>query len=111
MYVDDFGDIVMERSNVAQIVFIPEIESKIFSITHIKNIPVTITSINISELMTRREIVKEITTVEASLRLDAIASAGFGISRSKMVEIIEKDQVLLDWKITKKITTVKVNII
>ncbi len=41
---------------------------------------------------------KEITTVEASMRLDAIASAGFGMSRSKMVDAIAAGDVRVNWK-------------
>ena len=37
-------------------------------------------------------------TVEASLRLDAVASAGFGYSRSKMAALVENGGVLVDWK-------------
>jgi RNA-binding protein YlmH len=36
--------------------------------------------------------------VEASLRLDAIASAGFGMSRSKMVDLINGNEVRVNWK-------------
>jgi RNA-binding protein YlmH len=36
--------------------------------------------------------------VEASLRLDAIASAGFGMSRSKMVDLINSEDVRVNWK-------------
>ena len=38
------------------------------------------------------------TTVEASLRLDAIASAGFGMSRSKMVDLISGGDVRVNWQ-------------
>lgn len=37
-------------------------------------------------------------TVEASLRLDAVASAGFGISRSRMVALIRQGSVRLNWQ-------------
>ena len=37
-------------------------------------------------------------TVEASLRLDAVASAGFGISRSRMAELIRQGSVRLNWQ-------------
>jgi RNA-binding protein YlmH len=36
--------------------------------------------------------------VEASLRLDAVASAGFNFSRSKMAALIENGGVMVDWK-------------
>jgi RNA-binding protein YlmH len=52
----------------------------------------------LTELKVRPPQKKEINTVEASLRLDAIASAGFGISRSKMAEAISAGDVRVNWK-------------
>ncbi|MCR4434288.1 MAG: YlmH/Sll1252 family protein [Clostridiales bacterium] len=48
--------------------------------------------------------VKEITTTVASLRLDSISSAGFGISRSKIVEFIRAEKVSLNWEPTGSLT-------
>ena len=45
---------------------------------------------------------KRLTTVEASTRLDAIASAGFGQSRSKIVNQIKEGNIRLNWKLTKR---------
>lgn len=39
----------------------------------------------------------QMTAVEASLRLDAVASGGFGISRSKMVSLIEGGNAMVNW--------------
>ncbi|MEB3330892.1 MAG: photosystem II S4 domain protein [Synechococcaceae cyanobacterium] len=41
---------------------------------------------------------RQLQTVEASLRLDAVASAGFGLSRSRMVEKIRQGEVRVDWQ-------------
>ena len=41
---------------------------------------------------------KSLTTVEASCRIDAIASAGFGLSRSKVVTQIKAGRLRLNWK-------------
>lgn len=41
------------------------------------------------------------TAVEASLRLDAVASGGFGISRSKMVSLIEGGNAMVNWTAVK----------
>ncbi len=38
------------------------------------------------------------TTVEASMRLDAIASADFGMSRNKMSSAISSNDVRVNWK-------------
>jgi photosystem II S4 domain protein len=37
-------------------------------------------------------------TVEASLRLDAVASAGFGISRNRTAELIRQGSVRINWQ-------------
>ena len=42
--------------------------------------------------------VEAITTFEASTRLDAVASAGFRLPRSAMVELIEHREVRVNWK-------------
>jgi photosystem II S4 domain protein len=41
---------------------------------------------------------KRLNTVEASLRLDAVASAGFGLSRSRMAELIRQGEVRINWR-------------
>jgi photosystem II S4 domain protein len=41
---------------------------------------------------------RDLTTVEASLRLDALASAGFGLSRSKMATLIRAGSVRVNWQ-------------
>ena len=41
---------------------------------------------------------KKLTTVEASCRIDAIASAGFGLSRSKVVTHIKAGRLRLNWQ-------------
>tara|TARA_Y100001968_G_scaffold312960_1_gene336663 strand:+ start:4792 stop:5580 length:789 start_codon:yes stop_codon:yes gene_type:complete len=45
---------------------------------------------------------KTITTVEASKRIDAIASAGFGISRTKSLSHIKGGRLRLNWKPVKQ---------
>lgn len=37
-------------------------------------------------------------TVEASLRLDAVASAGFGLSRTRVAELIRQGTLRVDWR-------------
>jgi RNA-binding protein YlmH len=46
-----------------------------------------------------RRLPRQITTVEASLRLDALASAGFGLSRNRMATLIRQGAVRLDWTV------------
>jgi hypothetical protein len=42
---------------------------------------------------------KRLQSVEASLRLDAVGSAGFGISRSRMVDRIRQGAVRVNWQV------------
>jgi len=37
--------------------------------------------------------------VEASTRLDAVASAGFGLSRSRLAALIRQGAVRIDWRV------------
>jgi len=64
----------------------------------VRSVPVKVSSIPLNQLKVQPPRVKSITSVEASLRLDAVASAGFGISRSKMVEEIQRGEVRVNWK-------------
>ncbi|CAN0891265.1 Putative RNA-binding protein YlmH [Linum grandiflorum] len=51
---------------------------------------------------------KTFRTVEASLRLDALASAGFKLSRSKLVDLISKGDVRVNWStVTKNNTSLR----
>jgi RNA-binding protein YlmH len=42
---------------------------------------------------------KQLTSVEASLRLDAVASAGLGLSRNRMAELIKAGAVRVNWTV------------
>jgi photosystem II S4 domain protein len=46
-----------------------------------------------------RRLPRQLTTVEASLRLDALASAGFGLSRNRMATLIRQGAVRIDWAV------------
>jgi RNA-binding protein YlmH len=67
-------------------------------LTQVRTVPVQVEAIPLEQLQIREPRCKEMTTVEASLRLDAIASAGFGLSRSKMVKLISTGEVRVNWK-------------
>ena len=55
--------------------------------------PVSTRQIDLSELSVREVKVQEMKSVEASLRLDAIASAGFRTSRSKIVDMVKAGDI------------------
>ncbi|MER3590345.1 MAG: photosystem II S4 domain protein, partial [Mastigocladus sp. ERB_26_1] len=93
------GDIIVLGERGAQAIVVPElVEFLEMNLKQVRSVPVKTQRIDLSELKVREPKKKELTTVEASLRLDAIASAGFGISRSKMVELIDGGDVRVNWK-------------
>jgi photosystem II S4 domain protein len=93
------GDIIVLGERGAQVIVVPElVEFLTTSLVQVRSVPVKTQPIELTELKVRTPQKKEMTTVEASLRLDAIASAGFGMSRSKMAEIISGGDVRVNWK-------------
>ncbi|NJK34621.1 MAG: photosystem II S4 domain protein [Oscillatoriales cyanobacterium SM2_2_1] len=93
------GDLVGIGERGAQAFVVPELVDYLtLHLTQVRTVPVKTRAIDLTELKIRPPQIKEITTTEASLRLDAIASAGFGVARSKMVELIQADQVRVNWK-------------
>ncbi|MEM8831368.1 MAG: photosystem II S4 domain protein [Cyanobacteria bacterium P01_G01_bin.19] len=96
---DKVGDIIVLGERGAQAIVVPEmVEFLTTSLTQVRSVAVKTQQIDISELKIRPPKKKEITTVEASMRLDAIASAGFGMSRSKMANAIASNDVRVNWK-------------
>jgi photosystem II S4 domain protein len=93
------GDIIVLGERGAQAIVIPElVEFLEMSLTQVRSVPVKTRRLDLSELRIREPKKKEMTTTEASMRLDAVASAGFGMSRSKMVDLIGAGDVRVNWK-------------
>lgn len=96
---DKVGDILVLGERGAQAIVVPEMADFLTSsLVQVRSVPVKARQVEFSELKVSPPQRREITTVEASLRLDAIASAGFGISRSKMAEAISSGDVRVNWK-------------
>ena len=55
--------------------------------------PVTTKQMDLSELTVKAAKTEHVRTVEASLRLDAIASAGFRVSRAKASDLVKHGDV------------------
>ncbi|MBW4539371.1 MAG: photosystem II S4 domain protein [Myxacorys chilensis ATA2-1-KO14] len=95
------GDIVVLGERGAQAIVVPELVDFLqSSLQQVRSVPVKTQAIPLSELKIREPKKKELTTVEASMRLDAIASAGFGMSRSKMADLINSGDVRVNWRDT-----------
>ncbi|WP_346291934.1 photosystem II S4 domain protein [Sphaerothrix gracilis] len=96
---DKVGDIIVLGERGAQAIVVPEMADFLtMSLSQVRSVPVKIQPIELSQLKVREPKKKEMTTVEASLRLDAVASAGFGMSRSKMADMIDAGDVRVNWK-------------
>lgn len=96
---EKIGDIIVLGERGAQAIVVPEMmEFLETQLTQVRSVPVKTQQIELSDLKIREPKKKEMTTVEASMRLDAIASAGFGVSRSKMSDLISAGDVRVNWK-------------
>lgn len=96
---EKIGDIIVLGERGGQVIVVPElVEFLETALVQVRSVSVKTQRINLDELKIRPPQKKEMTTVEASMRLDAIASAGFGISRSKMADAISSGDVRVNWK-------------
>ncbi len=96
---DKVGDILVLGERGAQAIVVPElVEFLEQALVQVRSVPVKTRRVELSELKVRPPQKKELTTTEASMRLDAVASAGFGMSRSKMVDLIDAGDVSVNWK-------------
>ena len=97
-----------EREIMGDIVLVPEgaqfVADKSFAnyiesnLCQIGAAHVSLQRISREELQEKEEKVKIISATVAALRLDAVAAAGYGISRSRMAEEIKSQNVKLNWK-------------
>jgi photosystem II S4 domain protein len=93
------GDVIVTGDRGAQVLMQPECcELVCRGLKQVCSVPVDVGRVELTDLKVRPQSVKELSTVEASLRLDAVASAGFGYSRTKMVSLVESGSVTVDWK-------------
>jgi len=96
------GDILVLPEGKAQVVVCPEIAG--FILTNWREVGryrVSVEEISAAELTPPPARVREIKTTVASLRLDAVASSGFGLSRSKLTPAIKAGHVKLNWQSVK----------
>ncbi|XP_030511950.1 putative RNA-binding protein YlmH isoform X2 [Rhodamnia argentea] len=106
---DKLGDILLQGERGAQILIVPELVDFIMAtLDKVGNVPVSCTRIPLLALEFEPPRTKSFRSVEASLRVDALASAGFKISRSKLAVLISNGDVRVNWTtVTKNGTTLK----
>jgi RNA-binding protein YlmH len=93
-----FGDIIMSGEGCQILVDHALRDFMLNNLTQIGAAPVSVSEINQAEITSREEKVKEIRTTVSSLRLDVIAAAGFGTSRTKMSAEIAADKLKVNWQ-------------
>ena len=97
------GDLLVRGEVGAQVVTTPEVADYVAgALKSVRSVPVTCTVQDASELRVPPARTLEVRSVEASLRLDALASAGFRVSRGKASAAIESGDVRVNWKVVKK---------
>ena len=96
---NEIGDIWLIRDRGAQAICSKKCANSINQKKgKLREVEISIEALDLSEMeipFKRPE--KVINTVEASTRIDAIASAGFGLSRSKITTAIKKGCIRLNW--------------
>ena len=93
-----YGDIIMEETGAVILADAPLLPYLKQNFLKIAMVHVTVEDMALSDIAPKQEKVKEIKTTVASLRLDAVASSGFGISRTKAAEAIKGERVQVNWQ-------------
>ncbi|MCX7746658.1 MAG: YlmH/Sll1252 family protein [Clostridia bacterium] len=101
---EKIGDILVKEDSCSILVLEDMGDFIRYNLTKVGNINVDVEVKNIEELESLQPKVKVISTTVASLRLDSVASAGFGMSRSKISEFIKAEKVNLNWEMTSSLT-------
>jgi RNA-binding protein YlmH len=96
------GDIVMSSDGCFIIVDKTIIRFLLAGLTQIGPTSVSVSEGTLDQIPPKEEKLKEIRTTAASLRLDVIAAAGFGTSRTRMADDIVANKVKLNWQETRK---------
>ncbi len=93
------GDILINEQT-AQVIVAEEIADFIeANLNQVGRWQVQVNSLSPEALRLPDQAVKEIHCTLASLRVDALAAAGYGMSRSKMIAEIKAQRLSLNWKI------------
>lgn len=98
---DVIGDIIMQGAG-AQIVADARMAPWLIdNFRKIAMVPAVVTEISMDDIVPPKQEAKVVRATVASLRLDAVGAAGFGISRSKMAAAIDGERVQVNWQTAK----------
>lgn len=97
----DLGDIWMRGDRGAQLILRQEVAEAWGGRTaQVRSVEISTEAVAVSALqLPASRTPKQLSSVEASLRLDAVASAGLGVSRSKMADWIRAGAVRVNWSV------------
>lgn len=97
---DELGDLWVRGERGAQLVVSPELAARLDGTRmRVRSVEVEVEAAPVERLQPpARPQPRRFTTVEASRRLDAVASAGFGVSRGRMADLIRRGAVRINWK-------------
>ena len=96
---DRIGDIYVNGERGASVLCAPEMASFLqSSLESVRSVPVTCVVEPLSSLRLPPARRDAFSSVEASMRLDAVASAGFRMSRSKMSALVSAGAVRVNWR-------------
>lgn len=101
------GDILLNNGDYQAIVFVAKDMSDFVqqNLISVGSASVSVEQVGFDVVVPREERVKEIKTTVASMRLDAIAASGFGVSRTKMAEEIAGGRIRVNWRDVANVST------
>ncbi|MCP9815954.1 photosystem II S4 domain protein [Synechococcus sp. GreenBA-s] len=96
----ELGDIWIRGDRGAQLIATPELAARLHGQpARVRTVEVQLEALPVEQLqLPAQRQPKQLSSVEASLRLDAVGSAGFGLSRSRMAELVRSGAVRLNWQ-------------
>jgi photosystem II S4 domain protein len=93
------GDIITLGDRGCQVVASADVVDFLqATLTAVRSVPVQVERIGWEQLDARPPSIKEMSIVEASMRLDAVASAGFSVSRSKLNGMVKSGDCQVNYK-------------
>lgn len=98
---DVLGDILMDGAGAQVLVDAKMAGWIVDNFTKVAMVPVKVEPISLDAIVPPKEEAKIVRATVASLRLDAVGAAGFGISRSKMAAAIDAQKVQVNWQTAK----------
>lgn len=95
---EKIGDVLVVTGGCQAVVAAEVAEYIVSHLIRVGRARVSVEAIDLERLEVEPERVKEIRTTVASLRLDAVASSGFGTSRTRMAREIKAERVKVNWR-------------